>query len=136
ARHDVEALATWRTMVQTGQVEFDQRYRREYLTSEKYRGFDDALVRLLQLLELPGLGKVLSGTLYVLRTPYRLLKGLLGKAMSRPEMATRPELPILEEALGGWIDLLRKEAARHADQHPLWAHVAEGFNSGGLTERV
>jgi hypothetical protein len=79
---------------------------------------------------------VLSGTLYVLRTPYRLLKGFLGKAISRPEMAVRPELPILEEALGGWTDLLRKEAARHADQHPLWAHVAEGFNTGGLTERT
>jgi hypothetical protein len=134
ARHDVEALATWRTMVQNGQVEFDQRYRREYLTTEKYRGFDDALVRLLSLLELPGLGKILSGTLWVLRTPYRLLKGLLGKAMRRPEAPSLPELPILEDSLTGWLDGLRKEAARKAETHPLWTHIAQGFSTGGLGE--
>src|SRR5262249_5051443 len=117
-----------------GQVEFDQRYRREYLTSEKYRGFDDALIRLLQLLELPGLGKILSGTLWVLRTPYRLLKGLIGKAMSRPDVPTLPELPILEDALGGWVDGLRKEAARRSGTHPLWMYIAQGFSSGGLSE--
>jgi 50S ribosome-binding GTPase len=134
ARHDVEALAGWRVLVQTGQVEFDQRYRREYLTSEKYRGFDQALLRLLELLELPGVGKLLSGTLWVLRTPYRLLKGLLGKAMSRPESAGLPELPILEDALSGWLDMLRKEAARQSGNHPLWTHVAQGFAHGGLND--
>src|SRR5438445_6997036 len=48
----------------------------------------------------------------------------------------RPELPVLEEALTGWIDMLRKEAARRADTHPLWAHVAQGFQSGGLAEQA
>jgi hypothetical protein len=134
ARHDVEALATWRIMVQNGQVEFDQRYRREYLTTEKYRGFDDALVRLMQLLELPGLGKILSGTLWVLRTPYRLLKGLVGKAMRRPDAPSLPELPVLEDSLTGWLDGLRKEAARKAATHPLWTHIAQGFSTGGLGE--
>ncbi len=136
ARADLAALERWQAVVTAGKAEFDSRYVREYLTSEKFRGFDEALVRLMELLELPGLGKVLSGTLWVLRTPYRLLKGVLGKAMSRPEAAGRPEMPILEEALAGWIDLLRKEAARHAGDHPLWAHVAGGFHDGRLAERV
>src|SRR5262249_13021101 len=103
-------------------------------TSEKYRGFDDALIRLMQLLELPGLGKILSGTLWVLRTPYRLLKGLIGKAMRRPDAPSLPELPILEDSLTGWLDGLRKEAARQAAVHPLWAHIAQGFSTGGLGE--
>ncbi|MGH7224643.1 MAG: hypothetical protein ACRELF_15575, partial [Gemmataceae bacterium] len=30
----------------------------------------------------------------------------------------------------------RKEAARHTDNHSLWAHVADGFHGGGLTERI
>jgi len=123
-------------VVASGQYEFEGRYIREYLSGEAFRGFDEALVRLMDLLELPGVGKVVSGTLWVLRTPYRLVKGFLGKAMSRPQAGTRPEQPILEEALSGWIDLLRKEAARHAGEHPLWAHVARGFQDGGLTERV
>jgi hypothetical protein len=136
ARKDLEALETWQVVVRTGQTEFDRRYAREYLTSEKFRGFDEALVRLMELLEVPGLGRVVSGALYVLRTPYRLLRGVVTRAFSRPEVAGRPELPILEEALSGWIDLLRKEAARHSDANPLWAHVAEGFHTGGLAERT
>jgi hypothetical protein len=136
AREDVAALQGWQGVVEQGRAEFDERYRREYLTGEKFRGFDEALVRLMQLLELPGVGKLVSGTLYVLRTPYRLLRGWVGKALSRPEVAGRPELPVLEDALGGWLDLLRKEAARRADTHPLWSHVAQGFQTGGLAEQA
>ena len=130
ARKDVAALHSWREVVQAGQLEFDQRYKREYLTSEKFRSFDEALVRLMELLELPGVGKFVSGTLWVLRTPYRLAKGFFSKALSRPETAGRPELPVLEGALGGWLDLLRKEAARRAGTHPVWAHIEKGFSSG------
>src|SRR5439155_13564268 len=42
-RNDVAALQSWRELVQSGQVEFDNRYYREYLTGEKYRHFDEAL---------------------------------------------------------------------------------------------
>ena len=136
AREDVAALQGWQALVEQGRVEFEERYRREYLTGEKFRGFDEALVRLMQLLELPGVGRLVSGTLYVLRTPYRLLRGWVGKALSRPVVAGRPELPVLEDALGGWLDLLRKEAARRGDTHPLWAHVGQGFQSGGLSEEA
>jgi hypothetical protein len=135
ARADLEAMQRWQAVVAAGRNDFDTRYVREYLTSEKFRGFDEALVRLMELLELPGVGKVIGGFLWAARTPYRLLKGFLGKAMSRPDAARRPEQPILEEALNGWIDLLRKEAARHAGEHPLWAHVAQGFHGGGLAEQ-
>jgi hypothetical protein len=90
----------------------------------------------MELLELPGVGKVLGGVLWGLRLPYRLLKGVVGKAMSRPEAALRPEQPILKEALENWIDLLRKEAAHHSGEHSLWAHVAQGFHGGGLAEQT
>jgi hypothetical protein len=136
ARHDVQALGAWQGLVQTGEREFEQRYVREYLTSEKFRGFDEALVRLMQLLEIPGVGMVVSVPLYILRTPYRLASGLWKKAFSRPEGAGRPEQPILEEALTGWLDLLRKESVRRSGEHPLWAHVAQGFQGGGLGEKA
>jgi hypothetical protein len=136
ARQDLEAMQRWQAVVSTGRAEFENRYLREYLTSEKFRGFDEALVRLMELLELPGVGKVVSHVLWGLRLPYRLVKGILGKAISRPEAALRPEQPILQEALHNWIDLLRKEAARHSGVHPLWAHVAQGFHGGGLAEQT
>jgi hypothetical protein len=135
ARQDLDALQTWRSLVHEGQIEFDHRYRREYLTSEKFHRFDEALVRLLDLLELPGIGKFLSGTLWVVRTPYRLLRGLFNKAVQRPDSPSMPERPVLEGALNGWLDLLRKEAARRSERHPLWDHVDKGFTSG-LAERA
>jgi hypothetical protein len=130
ARNDLAALQGWRDVVQQGQIEFDTRYRREYLTTEKFHRFDEALVRLLDLLELPGIGRVLSTTLWVLRTPYRFLKGVFNKAMSRPEQASLPERTVLEHALNGWIDQLRKEAAHRAATHSVWAHIHQGFQSG------
>jgi len=136
ARKDLDALESWQMFVQTGRNEFVDRYHREYLNSEKFRGFDEALVRLMELLELPGVGRILSGALWVLRTPYRLLRGLALKLLSRPEGLSRPEQPVLEDAFNGWIDLLRKEAARRADSHPLWAHVSQGFHSGNLAEQA
>jgi hypothetical protein len=130
ARRDLEALEAWRKVVLEGQIEFDARYRREFLTSARFRRFDEALVLLLDLLELPGVGKVLSTTLYVLRTPYRLVKGLFNRALVRPEATGLPERRVLEEALAGWLDLLRKEAARRATTHPFWQHIHQGFASG------
>ncbi|MGE3803126.1 MAG: GTPase domain-containing protein [Gemmataceae bacterium] len=135
ARHDVNALQSWRTIVQSGQVEFENRYRREYLAGERFRRFDEALVRLLELLELPGVGKSLSQALYVVRTPFRLLKGLVTKQLARPEAPPIPEQPVLEGALSSWLDMLRKEATQRANTHPLWAHVEKGFQ-GGLNDKA
>lgn len=127
ARTDIAALQQWRDVVQQGQIEFDSRYRREYLTGEKYRRFDEALVRLLELLEFPGLGNALSNTLWVLRTPYRWLKGFFSKTLTRPEAPAAQEQATLQAALDAWLDLLHKEAAHRAGMHPLWAHLAKGF---------
>jgi hypothetical protein len=135
ARNDLAALQSWRQVVHEGQREFDLRYRREYLTTERFHRFDEALVRLLELLELPGVGRVISGALWAVRTPYRLVKGLFNKALKRPDAPSMPERPILETALAGWLNLLRKEAARRADTHPVWAHIDKGF-AGGLADQA
>jgi hypothetical protein len=127
ARRDVSALESWRSLVRRGQLEMDNRYRREYLSTERFAGFDAALVRLLDLLELPGVGKVVSTTLWVVRTPYRLVRGWLSKAIKRPDAPGLPEASVLEAAFDAWIDSLHKEAARQAGSHPLWAHIQGGF---------
>lgn len=130
ARADLTALQSWRGVVHDGQIEFDARYKREYLTSDRLHRFDEALVKLLDLLELPGVGKYVSGALWVLRTPYRLLRNMLTKAMTRPEARALPERPIFEAAFTGWMDTLRKEAAQRGLTHPLWTHINQGFNRG------
>lgn len=136
ARQDLTALETWQGLVRNGQQEFDTRYQREYLTGEKFTGFDDALVRLMDLMELPGLGRVMSGTLYVLRTPYRLVSSWMNQSMSRTEGVPRNEMVVLEDSLHGWIDGLRKEAITRSGTHPLWTYIAQGFQTGGLSERI
>jgi hypothetical protein len=130
ARDDLIALQTWRQLVQEGQIEFDARYRREYLTTERFRRFDEALIRLLELLELPGVGRFVSITLNVLRTPYTFAKKLFTQALMRPESASMSERQVLETSLTGWIDHLRKESSRRASTHPLWQYVHQGFNTG------
>jgi len=135
AREDLASLSAWRALVQEGQMEFDNRYRREFLTTERFRRFDEALVKLLELLELPGVGKFVSGTLTVLRTPYRLVKSLFMKTMMRPEMPGLPERKVLQGGFTGWMHLLLKEATHHSDKNPLWQHVQKGF-AGGLSDQA
>lgn len=130
ARDDVAALNDWKALVKHGERDFDERYRREFLTSEKFQRFDDALVRLLELLELPGAGKFISSALYVVRTPYRLIKGAMSRVWSSPQVASIPEQQVLDRALAAWLDQLRAESLRRSKQHPLWEHVAEGFDRG------
>ncbi len=73
------------------------------------------------------MGKIVSQTLNLVRTPFRLLGGWVSKTFTRPATATPPEQAVLEEALTGWLDLLRREAARQGDSSALWQHVEKGF---------
>ncbi len=129
AKTDLATLEIWRNLVRHGEEDFDARYFREYLSGERFHRFDEALVKLIDLLELPGVGKVISGTLYIVRTPYRLLKGVIGKALARPTTPPVPERPVMDSALTGWLDHLRAESMRRAGMHPLWALVSRGFDA-------
>jgi hypothetical protein len=130
AYDDLVALEGWRQLVHEGQVEFDARYGREFLTNERFRRFDEALVRLIELLELPGIGRFVSKTMDVLRMPWTMAKKLVSGALARPEAVGIPEKQVMEDALAGWIDQLRKESTRKAPTHSLWQHVTDGFNTG------
>jgi 50S ribosome-binding GTPase len=130
ARQDLAALDSWRNLVHAGEVEFDNRYRREFLIGERFRRFEDTREHLMSLLDLPGAGQMLSMILWAIRTPYRLLRGFMAKAFSRPDAVNLPESDVLEGAERAWLDMLRAESLRRADSQLLWRHVANGFNSG------
>ena len=129
ARRDLEALQDWQRLVEKGRDEFTARYLREYLSAESFPRFNQALVRLLELLELPGVGQYVSKTLWVLRTPYRVAKGFFAKMTSGPEsVGPFPEEPVLRTALTGWLDYFHKEAAVR-DDHPIWRQIKAGFDA-------
>ena len=130
ARQDLAALDSWQNLVHTAQAEFDNRYRREFLSGERFRRFDDASEQLMALLELPGAGQFVSIVLWAIRTPYRMLRGFMGKSLSRPDAVNLPENDVLEGAMRAWLDTLRAESLRRANSQSLWRHVVDGFNSG------
>lgn len=129
ARDDVAALEDWGKLVAQGRTEFLERYTREYLTGAKFHRFDESLVKLVEMLELPGVGKYVSNALYVVRTPFRLVKGLLGNVFGAPAIAPIPEQPVLDAAYQAWVDQLRATALTLEKRHNLWATVAHGFEA-------
>lgn len=130
ARQDLAALDSWRSLVQTAQAEFNNRFRREYLSGEPLRRFDDAREQLMNLLELPGAGRLVSALFWAIRTPYRMIRGFMSKALARPDAVNLTEHEVLVGAMRAWLDTLRAESLRRADTHPMWRHVVNGFNSG------
>ncbi|HLW65338.1 MAG TPA: GTPase domain-containing protein [Gemmataceae bacterium] len=133
ARNDLAALEIWRSLVLNGEGNFDARYYKEFLMGERFHRFDEAMVRLIDLLELPGVGKFISDALYIIRTPFRMIGNFFRKQFTRPESPQMPERPVMETALNGWLDQMRAQALRRSGQHPLWDHLAKGFD-GSLQE--
>src|SRR5262249_38753116 len=122
-------LETWRDLVLRGEEEFCTRYIREHLTGEQFPRFNEALVRLIQLLELPGWGQLISKSLWVVRMPYRWLKDLVTKAATGTPEAKLPEEPVLTAGFNSWLDLLRREVAAREDSHPIWVQIKLGFTA-------
>ncbi len=134
ARQDLEAIDAWRAAVRAGRAEFEARYRREYLSSERFGRFDLAREHLLDLLELPGAGRIVSGLFWLARAPYRLVRSAI-TGMNRPESVYLPEQEVLVAAFRAWLDQLRSEALQRAGQHAVWKHLAKGFE-GPLTQEA
>lgn len=130
ARTDLAALDAWRSAVAAGKAQFEERYRREFLAGESFRRFDRTREQVLQMLELPGAGKLLSGTLAVLRFPYRWLRDSASKLIARPEVPNLSERDVCSAALAAWLDGLQAESLRRAGTHPVWKQIANGFDTG------
>ncbi len=134
ARQDLAAFDAWRGLVSAGRGEFEARYRREFLAGEAFRRFDRTREQVLEMLELPGPGRVVSATLGVLRLPYRYLRDFLARLASRPDAPSQPEQTVCSVALAAWLDALQADALRRADTHPVWRQVTRGFDAGLKSE--
>ena len=130
ARRDLAEFDAWRAAVHSGKLAFEERYRREYLAAEPFRRFDRYRERLVELLELPGAGRLYGNVMWALRLPYRFLRGYAIGMLVRPETLNLAEQTVLSAALVGWLDGLQAEALRKSATHPVWKSIARGFESG------
>lgn len=129
ARRDLAELENWRSAVLAGKAEFEERYRREFLSGEPFRRFDRFRDEVLNQLELPGAGRLMSGFLWVCRLPYYWLRDSVIRWVSRPQFFNLSEHTVLTASLVGWLDKLQAEALRRSDTHPIWKQLSARFDA-------
>jgi hypothetical protein len=137
---DLDALKTWRGLVERGRQQFEERYR-EFLNEKRFQRFEQSFVKLLELLELPGAGRWLSRSVSLTRWPWEkvlepLIKQLLqGSTNTRQDgsshlLEERPHMPeeaVLRESWQAWLNSLGVEAAQRSSAHKLFATLDAGW---------
>ncbi len=129
ARRDLAEFDAWKTTVMVGKAEFEDRYRKEFLSGEQFRRFDRYREELMEQLELPGAGRMVSGFIWLARTPYRLMRNYVAGLIVRPDVYNLSEQTVLTASLTGWLDKLQAEALRRAGTHSIWKQIAVRFDS-------
>ena len=130
ARRDLAEFDQWRTAVAGGRGQFEERYRREYLSGEAFRRFDRTAEQVMEMLELAGPGKFVSSALALLRLPYKYARDFLGKTLTRPMSLNLSEQAVCNSAMVSWLDALQAEALRRSAANTLWKQVTHGFDAG------
>jgi len=130
ARRDLAEFEQWRIAVAAGRRDFEERYRREFLSGEAFRRFDRTREQVLEMIELPGPGKIVSSILALIRLPYKYAREFVGKTLTRPSTLNLSEQAVCAAAMGAWLDGLQAESLRKSGSHPLWKQVTHGFDAG------
>ncbi len=102
-----------------GKAEFEDRYRKEFLSGEQFHRIDRYREEMMDLLELPGAGRILGGLIWLLRSPYRWTRDYVAGLIVRPEVYNLSEPTVLNAGLNGWLDKLQTEALRRAPHAPV-----------------
>jgi hypothetical protein len=131
---EVEMASAWEYMVERiTQQELLERYRSEYLDGERYEEFNQTLVRLMDLLEIPGVGPLLRLLSTAVRTPFRIASGVLRSALggSRAQATQPAEHEMLDGLIRRWLAALRSEAQLLAStaSHPAWGDLVRRLDS-------
>lgn len=131
---EVEMAKAWDHMVERiTQQALLERYRREYLDGERYEEFNQTLVHLMDLLEMPGVGPLLRLLGQVVRTPFRIARGALRSILGagRGQLTQPVEHEVLERLIQQWLATLRSEAQLLAStvSHPAWRDLVQRLDS-------
>ncbi len=135
---EVSVTEYWHWMVdRTTRTEFHERYRRDYLDGETYVDFNQTLVKLLDLLEVPGIGPIISAVSKGLRAVSSAIVGTAASALRsffrvKPAAEIRaPERDVVVACFEHWLEALKTEAQVQADrgQHEAWGRIARQLGS-------
>jgi hypothetical protein len=131
---EVEMADAWERVIErVTRQELLERYRGEYLDGERYGEFNQTLVRLMDLLEIPGVGPVLRLLSTAVRTPFRIASGVLRSlwGSGRVQPTQTPEHEVLDRLIQHWLAALRSEAQLLAStvSHPAWGDIARRLDS-------
>lgn len=126
-----EEALTWESAVtRITHSEFLERYRSDYLQGQHYSEFNQALIRLMELLEIPGVGRLMKIVGHVIRTPFRIVSGLLNRVrLGSAPLTQPPEWEVLAKLFTRWLTTLKAEAQTfaHTRRHPAWVEVVRGL---------
>lgn len=128
----------WHAVVdRTTRREFYDRYRRDYLDGEKYVDFNQTLVKLLDMLEVPGIGPIISAISKGLKAISSAIVGTfvntirsLFSGKTEPTLRS-PERDVVAAAFEQWLQALRNEAQILAErrEHPAWAAIVQQLSN-------
>jgi len=128
-----EALAWAEIVKRTFTSKFLERYQHDYLYGQRYGEFNQALVRLLTLLEVPGIGEAMKLLTNIVRTPFRFVSALLGLSHSSEGAAPgqSAEWEVLTKGVAHWLAGLKAEAQTlaHTRLHPAWSMIVSRVES-------
>lgn len=138
---EIDMAKAWEDTVQhITHQEILEGYNQEYLDGERYGEFNQTLVRLMDRLEIPGVGPLLRLLSTAMRIPFRLASGALqalwGGAKAQPRQS--PEHEVLDRLIQQWLSALRSEAQllASAGSHPAWGDLARRLDSLDFTQQL
>lgn len=117
-------------------------YRRDYLEGVRYGEFNQTLIHLMALLQLPWVGPLVDLSGRIVRAPVRLAQRGVRKVLRMPsgEVPRPPEQAVLRDAVLGWLAAVKAEAqasARASAQHrPTWTEILERLESEAFTTEL
>lgn len=131
---EVEEARRWEATVHRVFMRaFLERYWRDYLYGQPYGEFNQTLVRLLELLEIPAVGGVMRFVTDVVRLPFRFITSLFTLPQSSSPALTEQmtEHALLTHLLKDWLSAVKAEAQTlvHQRSHPAWAEIVHALDS-------
>lgn len=139
---EVATAARWSQIVDhTTQTRFYGRYRTDYLDAETYSDFNQTLAKLIDLLEVPGIGTYITALSKGVKSVSRFVVGrvvsLARSAAGKPAPSAKlPEEEAVIAAFQDWYDALKAEAqleaGRGSPPHPAWGQIVQTLQDPGF----